>query len=123
VVDLTEAYDQLAALVPRGGEEKPPSVRMTEKPQRTLSLSPVTAELAADLLMDAAELEQIRDLLWERRQVIFYGPPGTGKTYLATRLARHLTEDGAVKLVQFHPPAPTRTSSRGSGPPPAATAA
>ena len=103
VVDLTEAYDQLAALIPQGGEEKPPSVRITEKPQRTLSLRPVTAELAADLLMDAAELAKIRDLLWERRQVIFYGPPGTGKTYLATRLARHLTEDGAVKLVQFHP--------------------
>ena len=103
VVDLTEAYDQLAALVPRRDEEKPPSVRISEKPQRTLSLRPVTAELAADLLMDAAELDKIRDLLWERRQVIFYGPPGTGKTYLATRLARHLTEDGAVKLVQFHP--------------------
>jgi 5-methylcytosine-specific restriction protein B len=103
VVDLTEAYDQLAALVPRRDEEKPPSVRAIEKPQRTLSLSPVTAELAASLFMDAAELEKIRDLLRERRQVIFYGPPGTGKTYLATRLARHLTEDGAVKLVQFHP--------------------
>ena len=103
VVDLTEAYDQLAALIPRSDEEKPPPVRTIEKPQRTLSLSPVTAELAADLLMDAAELAKIRDLLWERRQVIFYGPPGTGKTYLATRLARHLTEDGAVKLVQFHP--------------------
>ena len=103
VVDLTEAYDQLAALVPRRDEEKPPSVRISEKPQRTLSLRPVTAELAADLLMDAAELDKIRDLLWERKQVIFYGPPGTGKTYLATRLARHLTEDGAVKLVQFHP--------------------
>ena len=63
----------------------------------------MTAELAADLLMDAAELEKIRDLLWERKQIIFYGPPGTGKTYLAARLARHLTEDGAVKLVQFHP--------------------
>lgn len=48
-----------------------------EKPQRTLSLGPVTAELAADLLMDAAELEKIRDPLWERRQVIFHGPPGT----------------------------------------------
>jgi 5-methylcytosine-specific restriction protein B len=103
VVDLTEAYDQLAALVPRRDEEKPPSVRIIEKPQRTLSLSLVTAELAADLLMDAAELEKIRDLLWERKQIIFYGPPGTGKTYLATLLARHLTEDGAVKLVQFHP--------------------
>jgi len=48
---------------------------------------------------------------------------GTGKTYLATRLARHLTEDGAVKLVQFTRRTRTRTSSRGTGPPPAATAA
>ena len=40
VVDLTEAYAQLAALIPRSDEEKPPAVRITEKPQRTLSLSP-----------------------------------------------------------------------------------
>jgi 5-methylcytosine-specific restriction protein B len=102
VVDLTEAYDQLAALVPRV-EDPGPFVREIEKEQRTLSFSPVTAEVAMDLLMDQTELQKITDLLWERRQIIFYGPPGTGKTYLATRLARRLTEDGAVKLVQFHP--------------------
>ena len=43
----------------------------------------MTAEFAAELLMDQAELQKIADLLWERKQVIFYGPPGTGKTYLA----------------------------------------
>ena len=53
--------------------------------------------------MDQAELAKIADLLWERKQIILYGPPGTGKTYLASKLARHLTDDGAVKLVQFHP--------------------
>ena len=53
--------------------------------------------------MDQAELVKIADLLWERKQIILYGPPGTGKTYLARELARHLTDDGAVKLVQFHP--------------------
>ncbi|MFZ0544624.1 MAG: AAA family ATPase [Candidatus Promineifilaceae bacterium] len=38
-------------------------------------------------------------------QAVFYGPPGTGKTYLAERLAHHLTaeSDGLVELVQFHP--------------------
>jgi 5-methylcytosine-specific restriction protein B len=103
VVDLTEAYDQLAALVPGKPEESAASSREIEKEQRTLSFNPVTAAAAEDVLIDAAELRKIADLLWERKQVIFYGPPGTGKTYLAKTLARYLTEDGAVKLVQFHP--------------------
>jgi MoxR-like ATPase len=34
---------------------------------------------------------------------VLYGPPGTGKTWLARKLAQHLTDEGAVKLVQFHP--------------------
>jgi 5-methylcytosine-specific restriction protein B len=103
VVDLTAAYDQLAALVPATVEQVPLDILVKEKPQRTLAFRPVTAEVAADLLMDQGELQEIADLLWDRRQLIFYGPPGTGKTYLAKALARHLTEDGAVKLVQFHP--------------------
>jgi 5-methylcytosine-specific restriction enzyme B len=103
VVDLTEAYDQLAALVPGKPTESATSVREIEKEQRTLSFNPVTAATAKELLMDQAELQKIADLLWERKQVIFYGPPGTGKTYLARKLARLLTVDGAVKLVQFHP--------------------
>jgi hypothetical protein len=40
VVDLTEAYGQLAVLISRSGGEYPPSVRITEKLQRTLSFSP-----------------------------------------------------------------------------------
>jgi 5-methylcytosine-specific restriction protein B len=102
VVDLTEALDQLTALTPSPNESAP-AIREIEKEQRQLRFSPVTPEVAADFLMDQAELAKITGLLWERKQVIFYGPPGTGKTYLATRLARHLTDDGAVKLVQFHP--------------------
>ena len=44
------------------------------------------------------------ELFDDRPQAIFYGPPGTGKTYIALKLAEHLTQQGgAVKLVQFHP--------------------
>jgi 5-methylcytosine-specific restriction protein B len=103
IVDLTEAHDQLAALVRGTAEDSAPPARPIEKVQRALSFNPVTSAAAADLLMDTAELRKIADLLWERKQVIFYGPPGTGKTYLAKTLARHLTENGAVRLVQFHP--------------------
>ena len=102
VVDLTEAYDQLAALLPaKQGEPPTPLPAIEEQP--VLSLRPISAEIAEELLLDQAELQKIADLLWERKQVIFYGPPGTGKTYLAKSLARHLTRDGAVRLVQFHP--------------------
>ena len=102
IVDLTEAYEQLAALVPHGPAPEPPTV-VAEPPRRPLGFNPVTLDFAERLLMDQAELVKIADLLWERKQIILYGPPGTGKTYLARELARHLTDDGAVKLVQFHP--------------------
>jgi 5-methylcytosine-specific restriction enzyme B len=102
IVDLTEAYDQLTALIPHEVTAKPltPTVELA---RRTLAFHPINPEFAANLLMDQAELAKVADLLWERKQIILYGPPGTGKTYLASKLARHLTEDGAVKLVQFHP--------------------
>ena len=102
IVDLTEAYDQLAALVPHDAAPEPPAA-VAEPARRELGFDPVTPDFAQNLLMDEAELSKIVDLLWERKQIILYGPPGTGKTYLASKLARHLTDDGAVKLVQFHP--------------------
>jgi 5-methylcytosine-specific restriction enzyme B len=96
VVDLTEAYEQLAALT----EPVAPPPRKQE-----LAFRAVTAEFAYDVFLDRDELTKIVDLLWEKNQVILYGPPGTGKTWLAQKLARHLTNDmdGAVRLVQFHP--------------------
>jgi 5-methylcytosine-specific restriction protein B len=95
VVDLTEAYEQLTAL----------TVPVAPPPRRELAFRPVTAEFAYNLFMDRDELAKIADLLWEKKQIILYGPPGTGKTWLARKLARHLTNDmdGAVRLIQFHP--------------------
>jgi 5-methylcytosine-specific restriction protein B len=95
VVVLTEAHEQLAAL----------TVPVAPPRRRELAFRPVTAEFAYDLFMGRDELATIADLLWERKQIILYGPPGTGKTWLARKLARHLTNDmdGAVRLVQFHP--------------------
>ena len=73
--------------------------------RRELELPEPTDELAAELLVhDVAWLREVRDLLWDERQLVFYGPPGTGKTYLALKLAEFLGGGPEqVKLVQFHP--------------------
>ncbi|WP_280304187.1 McrB family protein [Nocardia abscessus] len=62
-----------------------------------------TDELAAQLFVPKAWLQECIDLLRDRPQLIFYGPPGTGKTYLAKALAEHLSGQENVKIVQFHP--------------------
>lgn len=73
--------------------------------RRELELPEPTDGLTAELLVHDTEwLREVRDLLWDERQLVLYGPPGTGKTYLALRLAEFLGGGPEqVKLVQFHP--------------------
>ncbi|GAB3360195.1 DUF4357 domain-containing protein [Amycolatopsis echigonensis] len=73
--------------------------------RRELELPEPSTKLAEDLLVHNVEwLNEVRDLLWDDRQLIFYGPPGTGKTYLALKLAEFFGGGPEqVKLVQFHP--------------------
>lgn len=101
IVDLTSDLGALRSVLDQkvSPTTEPPSPTVVEE----LSLRPVGAQLADDLLVDAQWLQSCVDLLEDRRQLIFYGPPGTGKTFLAQALARHLTVPEASKLVQFHP--------------------
>jgi 5-methylcytosine-specific restriction protein B len=73
--------------------------------RRELELPQPTPELSAALLLhNNSWLGELRDLLWDDRQLVLYGPPGTGKTYLALKLAEFLGGGPEqVKLVQFHP--------------------
>ena len=91
---LREAAYQLPA--PLEPEPKPDVVAAA-------ALPPITAQLAADLLLPQSWLQRRLDLLAARRQVVLYGPPGTGKTWLARRLGAHAFDADAVRLVQFHP--------------------
>jgi 5-methylcytosine-specific restriction protein B len=100
VVELTDAYEQVAALLVEAADAVP---ELAPVPARELAFHPITAEFADELMMDQADLAKIAELLWEKKQIVLYGPPGTGKTWLAQKLARQLTDEGAVKLVQFHP--------------------
>jgi len=61
-------------------------------------------QVAKDLFVPPLFLEEIRDLILEKGQVVFYGPPGTGKTYIAEKFAAAIQPDQDKRmLVQFHP--------------------
>ncbi|SFW63549.1 DUF4357 domain-containing protein [Amycolatopsis australiensis] len=114
VVDLT-SVEGLVAGLGRSDEELAGEVKETDGESSAelaalmarleLKLPEPTDSLAKELLVhDVAWLRELRDLLWDDRQVILYGPPGTGKTYLALRLAEYFSGGPEqVKLVQFHP--------------------
>ncbi|MFJ3207536.1 DUF4357 domain-containing protein [Streptomyces flaveolus] len=114
VVDLTVVKDLLDGLGLSDQDlideaeatDRDPSVEIPAlTARRELELPEPTDELAAELLVHDTEwLREVRDLLWDERQLVLYGPPGTGKTYLALKLAEFLGGGPEqVKLVQFHP--------------------
>jgi 5-methylcytosine-specific restriction protein B len=81
-----------------------PSYAIPPKPD----LPPIVT-LATATHIATSDLEDLIDLLKDKRQIILEGPPGSGKTWLADKLARYLTgnpfdgdPDGRVELVQFH---------------------
>jgi len=97
LLDLTASIDTLELLDDRAEQ-------LTDRPVAVLTLPDATDDLAARLHVTRAWVQEVIDLLRDRPQLIFYGPPGTGKTYLARKIAEHLTGDASrVKLVQFHP--------------------
>ena len=62
-------------------------------------------DVADECFLPVNFLGRIVGLLDDKKQIIFQGPPGTGKTYVAQKLAEHLTDkhEERVTLVQFHP--------------------
>ncbi|MBY8855413.1 DUF4357 domain-containing protein [Nocardia sp. CA2R105] len=113
VVDLTAVAGLVAGLgrtdeeLEEEARESPEDVsaEIAVLARRELELPEPTVELAEDLLVHNVDwLREVRDLLWDERQLVFYGPPGTGKTYLALKLAEFFGGGPQqVKLVQFHP--------------------
>lgn len=106
VVDLTNLRDAVAA-IHSGGESETADEHVVDPPapvaKRTADLPTPPESLAESLHVDHEWLWAVTDMLRQRKQIVLHGPPGTGKTYVATTLARALTDRSAVKLIQFHP--------------------
>ncbi|MGJ6980681.1 AAA family ATPase [Aestuariimicrobium soli] len=103
VVEMTQQLDLLEKMLDQAEsvdvETEEPPAPVTREP---LVLPDATDELAEQLHVDRAWLQECIELLRDRPQMIFYGPPGTGKTFIGQALARHLAGDN-TRLVQFHP--------------------
>jgi 5-methylcytosine-specific restriction protein B len=62
-------------------------------------------QCANDTGLPPPDLSRWLRAIERKGQAILYGPPGTGKTFLAQKLAQHLTQgnNGFWEMVQFHP--------------------
>jgi AAA domain (dynein-related subfamily)/McrBC 5-methylcytosine restriction system component len=102
--NITSVVDELelwaAGRFPARGETT--IVGTTAAP--TVALRRADSQLAKNTLFQTKWLNDVIDLMAEKRQLVLYGPPGTGKTFFAQELADHLTaQGGETELVQFHP--------------------
>ncbi|MCP4416326.1 MAG: AAA domain-containing protein, partial [Chloroflexi bacterium] len=74
--------------------------------RETNQATPYTLDqCVSDTGLPPADLSRWLRAIERKGQAILYGPPGTGKTFLAQKLAMHLTQgkDGFWEMVQFHP--------------------
>lgn len=105
LADITGELSAIDQLINLGLDEVEAPVTATLAKTRPphVEFRLLSAEIASELFVSQAWLDEVVELLNEKRQLVLYGPPGTGKTFLARRIAAHLVGEQQVRLVQFHP--------------------
>ena len=95
--------ETLAGLAAYRGSDPEPKELPKGPPQQTPN-APDWPDLAAKLVWEPHDLEEIVADLEDKKQMIFYGPPGTGKTFVAKAIAAEYAKaGGGFEVVQFHP--------------------
>jgi 5-methylcytosine-specific restriction protein B len=105
LADITGELTAIDQLTNLGVDEDdaPESAPLTEIRPPHVDFALLSAETANELFVNQEWLDEVVELLNEKRQLVFYGPPGTGKTFLGRRIAAQLVGEQQVRLVQFHP--------------------
>jgi 5-methylcytosine-specific restriction enzyme B len=104
--DVWPEHERFAFAAWRDGKSAPPtpSEEAANQDSRVEGEEEDLHDLARNLNLDEQFLDDITELLAEKKQIVFQGPPGTGKTFVARKLAEWFTGSAArVSLVQFHP--------------------
>lgn len=100
---LNSRYNELR------GEDLPKFRRNDDNPEqddqlRGNPLDQLVNDVNYDFENGRNKIELLVDLIREKKSVILYGPPGTGKTFIATKLADHLSKGDNTRrrMIQFH---------------------
>jgi 5-methylcytosine-specific restriction enzyme B len=61
-------------------------------------------DFATETYWKEADVQNLIDTIYRKKNIVLYGPPGTGKTFLARKLAQVLVEGrpSNIKYIQFH---------------------
>lgn len=102
-VDPPTEKDALEEPVEEPADDVVEPVAMLPDESATVSFETLAKRLTIDSDQGKEWLDELLEMLQDKKQMILQGPPGTGKTFIAQALAEQLATPDRVELVQFHP--------------------